>query len=292
MEIVHLPTPTGPRRYLLFAPPEAVGAPLLLLLHGTGGTAEWAVDETQWHAMALRERFVLAVPEAIPPDATRPPKFLTNPQRWNDGSTRPGDLLHSSADDVGFLSAAIDDALARTGADPRRVSVTGFSNGAGMAFRLAAERSEKLAAVAPVAGYCWIPYPRPLRPVPTLYVIGTDDPLVPPAGGPVRLPWGGRRVVRPPVSETLARWAAANRCDPIPRPISDGDGVREDVYAPYPDGAEVRAFTIAGLGHHWPGGKGQLAERFGGKPSSRVDGNALVWNFLRRWSRENSRLAR
>ncbi len=203
----------GFHREWLFHPAPA-GAPLVVFLTGTGGTAAWADHETGWSKLAAREGFALAVPEALPPDPTAPPSFLANPPRWNDGS--PPLFDGPQTDDVAFLTAVLDDASGRFGTDPRRVFVTGFSNGAGMAFRFAAERAERVAAVAPVAGLCWVRDPKPSRPVPTLYTVGTHDLLVPFRGGEVRLPWNNRLVRRPPVTETLERWAVALGCSPIP----------------------------------------------------------------------------
>lgn len=269
------------RRYLLHRP-AAAGSPLVVFLHGTGGTAAWADEEAGWSAFAAREGFALAVPEGTAVNPAKPPKFLTNPQRWNDGWTRPDDPLHVDADDVEFLASAIADAVGNANADPRRVYLTGFSNGAAMAFRFAAERADLVAAVAPVAGLCPVADPRPSRPVPTLFVIGTADPLVPPAGGTVRLPWGGRRVERPPVAAGLSRWAAAMGCEPTPVVESDANGVRTEAYSPRPGGVDVRAVYIEGLGHHWPGGLGRLNPRFGGPTADGVDGTRLVWDFFRR----------
>jgi polyhydroxybutyrate depolymerase len=267
------------REYLLFAPatPGARPIPLVIFLHGAGGTAAWADGETGWSALAGREDFALALPDAIPPHRDRPPKFLTNPQRWNDGGTNSAGGL-STAADVAFLTAIIDDAAGRAGIDPRRVYVSGFSNGAAMAFRAAAELADRVAAIAPVAGYLRVPDPRPTRPVPTLFLIGTLDPLVPPRGGEVRSPWLHRYVRRPPIAETLERWAAAVGCDPVPVVESDADGVRVECY---PGPVPFRSVLIEGLGHHWPGGRGQLNHRIGGPPSDRIDGTAEVWRFLR-----------
>ena len=144
------------------------------------------------------------MPEALPLDPSRPPAFLNNPLFWSDGSPHAVSAPRA-VDDVAFLAAVLDDLARRFPADPRRVCVTGFSNGAGMTFRLAAERAERIAAIAPVSGYCWLDAPRPARPVPTLYLVGMQDPLVPLAGGTVSTLWGWSEE-RPPVRDTLERW--------------------------------------------------------------------------------------
>ncbi|MFO0798048.1 MAG: hypothetical protein U0804_11285 [Gemmataceae bacterium] len=273
----------GGRSYLLFAPPPGpTPPPLVVVLHGAGGTAEWADGETGWSAAAAREGFALALPDALPPDPAKPPKFLTNAARWDVGSSGDEGLLDppdTRPDDLTFLSHVLTDATARAGADPRRVSVTGFSNGAAMAFRVAAELSDRVAAVAPVAGYCRVPEGfRPARPVPTVYLIGAADPLVPVRGGAVRSPWKHRLVTRRPVAESLARWASVLGCSPAPAEESDAGGLRVDVY---PGPVPFRAVTVEGLGHHWPGGKGQLNPRVAGPPCARLDGVASCWEFFR-----------
>jgi polyhydroxybutyrate depolymerase len=286
----------------LFRPPTgATTGAVVLFLHGTGGTASWAADETGWPDLAARENFLLVLPEGLPPNPRKPPKFLTNPPRWNDGSSLvnspwslvsgpssvgfnplpedQGRLTTDQTDDVGFLAAVIEDVLRRESADPRRVYLSGFSNGAGMAFRFAAERADLLAAIAPVAGYCAVGYPQPSRPVPTLYLVGTADPLVPLHGGSVRLPWGGPPRPRPPVMQTLAKWAGAIGCDPVPIVESDAGGVRRERF---PGHVEYQAIFVDGLGHHWPGGAGRLDPHLGGAPSDRLNANETIWTFFQR----------
>ncbi len=178
----------------------------------------------------------------------RPPKFLTNPQEWNDGSGR------GRRDDVSFLVALLDRLQAN------RIYLTGFSNGAGMAFRLAAEHAGRIAALAPVAGHCWLAEPRPSRTVPTYYLVGDADPLVPIAGGEVRTPWG-RVETRPPLAQTLSRWGRA---------IDREWGT-----------AEFRVDVVLELGHHWPGGAGLLGERLGGPTTSNVNATPKIWRFFK-----------
>ena len=263
----------GIRREWLFSP--ATGAPLVVFLTGTGGTAAWADRETGWSELAAREGFALAVPEALPPDPNAPPSFLANPPRWNDGS--PPLFGSPESDDVAFLTLVIDDAVNRFGVDPRRVFVTGFSNGAGMTFRFAAERANRVAAIAPVAGHLWARDPKPSRPVPTLYTLGARDLLIPIRGGEVRLPWTNRLARRPPVAETLEQWAVAIGCSPIPIPRAEGT-VRIERY---PGPVTFDAVTVEGLGHHWPGGRATLNPRMAGPPSDAVNATEMIWEFFR-----------
>lgn len=244
------------RSYLLHVPPAPGPFPLVVMLHGAGGSADFAADETGWSGLADREGFAVAYPEGVAVRPEKVPKFLTNPQEWHDGSGR------GRHDDVGFLLAVLDDLAGVI--DPGRVYLTGFSNGAGMAFRFAAEHADILAALAPVAGHCWVVDPKPGRPVPTYYMVGDADPLVPLAGGTVRTPWG-KVEARPAVADTLGRWGKA---------------------IGQPPGSELFPVrVIAGHGHHWPGGKGLLGERLGGPAATGVDATGEVWEFFRNFTR-------
>ena len=252
---VSLPHGGLDRSYLLHCPPAPGPLPLVMMLHGAGGSAEFAADETGWSKLADREGFAVVYPEAVAARPHKAPKFLTNPQEWNDDSGR------GRHDDVGFLLAVLDDLNGRI--DGSRVYVTGFSNGAGMAFRFAAEHADRVAALAPVAGHSWVPDLQLSRQVPTYYLIGDSDPLVPLAGGTARTPWG-KVEGRPSVANTLQRWGKA-----IGHP---------------PGSALFPVRIIPGLGHHWPGGKALLGERLGGPSPAAIDATAEIWHFFRNHS--------
>ena len=128
-----------------------------------------------------------------------------------------------------------------------------------MVFRFAAEQADRVAAIAPVAGHCWID-PKPSRPVPTYYLVGDSDPLVPLAGGPVQTFWG-KADTRPAVAETLRIWGEA-----IGHP-------------PGSDFFPVK--VIANHGHHWPGGRALLGEKLGGLAADTVDATTEIWEFFR-----------
>jgi polyhydroxybutyrate depolymerase len=242
------------RSYLLHVPSAPGPLPLVMMLHGAGGSADFAADETGWSALADQEGFAVVYPEGLAARPGKAPKFLTNPQEWTDGSGR------GKRDDVGFMTTVLDDVAQRVPLDPRRVYVTGFSNGAGMVFRFATERADRIAAIGPVAGHCWVHGPRPVRPVPTIYMVGDADPLVPLHGGTARTPWGVVKD-RPPVKDTLDRWAKA-----IGQPFGSD---------------RFPVWVIRDHGHHWPGGKATLGERLGGPASDAVDATAEFWRFFR-----------
>ncbi|MCK7513632.1 MAG: hypothetical protein MZV70_62830 [Desulfobacterales bacterium] len=169
--------------------------------------------------------------------------------------------------------------------DTRRIFVTGFSNGASMAFRVGAELSGRVAAIAPVAGACWLDKVRLQRPVPMCYITGTDDPLNLIEGGVPRLAIGGSDKVRGEVQAARARlhpemgqghWQSD---DTIER-VFEADGVRIETYGPGRDGAEVIYVTVQGLGHTWPGGKSLLPEPMVGKRPDKLKATDAIWEFF------------
>lgn len=271
------------RRYVVHVPAgydSKRSAPVVIMLHGAGGSAWGAARETGWIAKSDEAGFLLIFPEAMRPDPSRPAQFLRNPQIWNDGSGRAHAGRHN-IDDVGFIRAMLDDLAARFAVDARRVFVTGFSNGASMTFRVGAELSDRVAAIAPVSGHFWLNNAKLTRPVPMLYIIGTTDPLNPLAGGEVPLPWGGvdRKA---PIRDSVIRWAKLLGCPPEPRVLRDEGGVKIVAYGPGEDASEVLFCTVEGLGHTWPGGKSLLPERIVGKRSDRLDATALIWEFFQK----------
>ena len=265
------------RQFLFFLPaPAPTRIPLVIMFHGTGGTAAWAEEETGWSNLAARKGFAVAYPEGLPPDPTKPPKFLTNPPVWHDGSFPDfGVQLR----DREFVGTMLDVIAAEAPIDPTRIYATGFSNGAGMTFACATFLADRIAAIAPVAGHCWIENPRPVRPVPTFAIYGKDDPIIPTLGGQISTPWG--QTYKPSVVETLRKWAHAIGCGQTPEVIQE---TAQTVLEAYPAGADAERFlalTVNGLGHHWPGGLGRLSERIAGKPSAAVNACERIWEFFR-----------
>jgi polyhydroxybutyrate depolymerase len=268
------------RRCLVLTPETPPPWPVVLFFHGTGATAAWSAEETGLDRAAPAAGYLLLAPEGTCPDPSRPPGFLQNPQGWHDGGRTPQVLGLPEADDVGFVEALLDEVQFRYPIDPRRVGVSGFSSGAAMTFRVGAELAHRLAALAPVAGNCWLERPRPEPAVPTLFVAGKEDPFLPLTAGDVAIPWDPTPRPRPGILPTLDHWARALGCPVDAVALSEDDGIELRRWPPGRDEATLTAYLVAGLGHHWPGGRSQLSRRVFGPPSSRLNATATILEFF------------
>jgi polyhydroxybutyrate depolymerase len=118
---------------------------------------------------------------------------------------------------------------------------------------------------------------------------GTQDPLMPFAGGPVASDRGQVISTR----ETAAWWVGMNGADPeamsfrtLPDLDSD-DGclIQEEIYPALEGGAEVRLYVMEGGGHTLPSTRetgliiGWLSPLFG-PVCHDVDGTSLAWDFF------------
>jgi|GEM_PF-124880 len=276
------------RHYTVHVPPQYDGkkaVPVVIMLHGGGGTGKAAATETGWGGKADQENFIAVFPEASAPDHSKPANFVRNPQLWNDGSDR----FYSGqtpVNDVAFINAVLDDLERRFAVDTQRVYLTGFSNGAAMSFFAAETLSRRIAAIAPASSTCWNEKPQLERPVPMCYITGANDPLNLLDGGAPKLANGKYDAVRakpkPPVRETITRWAAATGCNPSPVSTTDTNGVHIETYAPKGGGEMIVFVTVAEMGHTWAGGKSLLPERMVGKTSDRMDATGFIWDFFKR----------
>ncbi len=136
------------RYFLVHVPPQAMAGeplPVVLALHGGGGNPEQFKSENGVDEVADAAGFIAVYPAGT---GGLPRTLLT----WNTGTDCCGFALEQDVDDVGFLVAVVDDLDSRTEVDSRRVYFTGHSNGGIMAYRIAAEAAERVAAIAPVAG--------------------------------------------------------------------------------------------------------------------------------------------
>ena len=158
----------GGRAYTLHAANWTGGArPLVVALHGVGQSAARMAQITGLDAIADTYRLVVAYGQAAGTGA-----------RWNAGSC----CGSTEQDEVSYVRAVVADAAARTPVDLTRVYVVGYSNGGMLAWRLACQARDLVAAVAVVAGALLVPC-RSTPAVRAYHIHGTGDATVPLAGG-------------------------------------------------------------------------------------------------------------
>ncbi|MFH2012320.1 MAG: PHB depolymerase family esterase [Pseudomonadota bacterium] len=277
------------RTYLLHIPPshnKTKQMPLVIVLHGGGGSGENVVKLTLggFNKLSHKNGFVVVYPDAIE-------------KHWNDGRSREENVYlkgKEKVDDVGFISALIDHLIKKLNIDPKCVYITGISNGAMMSYRLACELTQKIAAIAAVAGS--IPqnlYPScsPSRPISVLVINGVNDPLIPFAGGDITGPFGFRKLGEVlSTSDTIRFWVAHNKCSSsrviqeLDKDPKDGIKILKEIYGNGKDGTEVILYVIEGGGHTWPGGLQYFPERIVGKTSRDIDANEVIWDFFKKHS--------
>jgi polyhydroxybutyrate depolymerase len=278
------------RRYIVHVPPPHGTAtlPVMLALHGGGGSASQFKKENGLDAVADRGGFL-----AVYPDGTGPLAgvLLT----WNAGPHCCGWAREHAVDDVGFLVAVLDDLARRTPVDARRIYATGHSNGSMMAYRLAAERADRIVAIVTVAGAMDVPDFHPSRPVAVLDIHSVDDPraLYDGGRGPA-FPGTNQHVEHQPVQVGLARWAANNKCRETPRSMGTTAGTGGDrgqtvtrlVYDGCAPNGAVEHLKLTGAGHGWPGVNARRArQRLLGPSTSLVDASEEAWAFASRFTR-------
>jgi polyhydroxybutyrate depolymerase len=233
--IVHVPPSFDAKRQL----------PVVIMLHGFGGSGQQSMEQTGWDRKADREDFIAAFPDGVAEEPKRRASFLLNPQSWNEGSGRHASGQRNDGD-VEFVAFIIDALETRYGADPNRIFVTGFSNGASMTFRIGVELSDKVAAIAPVAGHLLVQGHQLKRPLAMLYIIGRDDPLELPAGGTLRI--RGEQVEQPPIEQNLLQWRQLDGCPSKPSSDARSDGVERISFSDCGDGVEVVEYFIDDMG--------------------------------------------
>jgi polyhydroxybutyrate depolymerase len=249
-----LERPEGTRRFLVAAPPGKApgGRPLVVVLHGAGASAEQVMGLafppsplSVWLEIAAREGLAVIAPDA-------------GKGGWTDcfASNERAALK----DDVGFIGALIDHAIAEHDVDPARVYLIGVSRGGWMAYAAATALPHKLAAFSSVlAG---MPLPgrarEPATPLPALIFGCTADPLIRYHGGK---PWYALRFAEPVrgIEDSAYAWRKLAGLPDTPEVVRlpPGDpyartSVTRYVWGDDPAGIQVGLYRIDGAGHAEP----------------------------------------
>lgn len=236
------------RRYHLHVPPHAQnhgGMPLLLVLHGGGGSGENVRAVTGLDKVGIEKGFVVAFPDGT---GRLPKKLLT----WNAGGI---DVYASrnNIDDVDFCRTVVADIQQRVAIDPKQVFVTGHSNGGMMCHRLAREASDVFRGIAPVAGAMNLTEVDAATPIPVLMIHGSKDEHVRIGGGETRA--GRGRRVDASLQDAVDYYVERNGLLAYPDSAARGDVKVAKYMRKKGDGepTPVWVVTLEGGGHPWPG---------------------------------------
>jgi len=276
----------GVARSYLVQLPDQRPAPLVIVLHGNTQTGADMAARTSWPEVARRERFGVAFPNGLN-------------RAWADlrpDTKRAGRAPPKGTDDVGFIVALIEKLVTEGAADPKRIYVTGLSNGGAMTMTMICARAELFAAAASLifnltddmASGC-----RPAKPVPMLMMNGTADPLMPYEGG--------RGTSRFAVDgfwsteKTFDFWRHVNGCemhelsavDLDHRDDSDPTSVTR-ISSVCPSGRDVVLYRINKGGHRIPGAMPdvrfpRIIGAWLGPQNRDIDAAETIWEFFRKF---------
>lgn len=169
------------RKYMYYIPSgydSKAKLPVVFFIHGYGASAEIGVNVLgpQFHGRADRDGAIVVYPEATS-------------KYWNDrlgGSFPATDTIN----DVAYISHLIDLFIADFKGDPRRIYVSGSSNGGMMTYRLSVDIPEKIAAIAPFISTISPQVAAAsvnAAPIPTIITNGTADSIINWNGGAVEV---------------------------------------------------------------------------------------------------------
>jgi len=244
----------GVQRAYVIVRPAAVDpahpAPLVVALHGYTLNSAWMESNTGFDQEGSRAGFVVVYPQGIK-------------NSWNAGAC----CGHNTGNDVVFIRDLIDRLVGYGGVDPRRVFVTGMSNGAAMAQRVACELADRVTAVASVSGSLLVDPCVPSRPISVLEIHGIDDSVIPFRGG-----FTSGLGEFPSTMSVMETWERVDGCADSPAVTRSGI-TTITTWGGCRGGAIVALDAITGGNHVWFGPKYARGE---------PDATQTTWDFFSR----------
>lgn len=266
------------RHYRVHIPASYTGhqaVPLLVVLHGGGGSMDYQADDAAYGQITQSEQngHIAVFPNGV--SKHKRGKFAT----WNAGKCC-ADARDSNADDVGFIRRMLEQLTQTLNIDRQRIYATGMSNGGMLAYRLACEMADVFSAVAAVAGTDNTLQCSPARPISVLHFHARNDERVRFDGG-AGFSQRAMDKVTPfkSVPATVGEWVQHNHCRTGAQRVLDVAGAYCERHTPCAGGAEVQLCVTETGGHAWPGGSKAHARE---APSQAISANAVMWAFFNR----------
>jgi polyhydroxybutyrate depolymerase len=167
----------GDRSYRIALPDEYDGAtPIgaIVFAHGYRGTAGGVMQNKALTALASELGVALIAAQAAGPE-------------WNIPGVPSIDALEG-VDELAYFDVLIADVTGRFAIDRTRLVASGFSSGAMRVWHLACNRGDAFAGFAPMSGTFCAPITEicPTGPVDRIHYHGSEDPVVPLKGRPIK----------------------------------------------------------------------------------------------------------
>ncbi len=216
--------------------------PMVFNLHGFGSNGTQQSFYTAFNNLAEAENFIVVIPEGL----NRLTPLGQEGTHWNA-------YFGTDVDDLGFLNLLIDKVYTDYNIDLSRVYSTGMSNGGFMSYRLACELSDRIAAIASVAGGVFneqLNNCSPSRAVPVMQIHGTNDAIV---------DYNGIPLFAPSIPDLVGYWVDLNNCSTPADTIeianistTDNSTVKKLEYNNGDDDSKVWFYIVDNGGHTWP----------------------------------------
>jgi polyhydroxybutyrate depolymerase len=260
------------RAIVVNASDDATRRPAVMVLHGGMGSAAQMRSTSGFDAVAKAHGFMVVYAEGT--------DFGGGRHAWNTGFLLRRQV--KDADDIAYFDTLIDTIIRDHSADPKRIFMTGGSNGGMMTYVYAVTRAERLAAVAPVVASMFTFDVAPAVPLPILIINGAKDEEIPIEGGMSRNPLVRRAQESPyqPLNKVVQFWVRANNSEATPKTVTVGTATTSTYSIASDDtsGAVTEYIVDSEGAHGWPGSP---SRRDGVVPISSFSGAERVWEFFK-----------
>jgi polyhydroxybutyrate depolymerase len=227
---------------------EQTSAPLIIALHGAGSDGLNFQLGIQLDEIADELGFIAVFPDGYQ-------------LGWNYLDEDEMAQGEDWTDDVGFLSALIDQLIEDYHVNTRRIFIMGFSNGALLALRMGCELDNRLAGVAAIAAtysFELAVHCADAAAIPGVLVWGTEDDVFPTQGFIWAAPDGKIRSSFS-LNQTRSYFLTRNQCPTAASPIqvhteNSAYPVQREIYIGCGSGVPTLFYLLVGEGHNWPDG--------------------------------------
>ena len=220
------------RTYLTYWPSVTSGlVPVIIDFHGGAGTAEVQYITSNFVDIADREGILVIYPQAD----------VRAGSVWNTLHSEEGNKV-AGVDDFGFIAAIIESFDSNPNIDTSRIYVSGYSNGAAMAYQIACHLNNDIAGFVVMSGLfpLEVEYPCDItHETPGIIINGTSD---------YERPMTGIEGYALPVREAASWWATQNGS--TQESVIQDENIERTTYETA-SGTQIQLFIVEGGGHDW-----------------------------------------